>query len=276
MDVRTRILRSPLVLVTSGIILALLLAAIFAPLVAPHDPLKTHAGYSYAKPSRQFPFGNDHFGRDILSRVIYGTRLSFTVSFTSTAISLVVGVMLGITAGYYGGRIDTLIMRSIDVLLAFPTILLALFAIAVLGASMTNLIGIIGLLGVPRYARLSYSSTHGVKNMEFVEAARSIGVPDWRILLFAILPNIPAPLFVQTALRLGGAIMSESGLSFLGMGVPPPAPSWGRMIAEGRGLLDAQPLMVVWPSLALAISVLSFNLLGNGLRDALDPRLRKA
>jgi peptide/nickel transport system permease protein len=276
MDVRKRILRSPLVLASGGLILVLILSAVFAPSLAPYDPFKVQARYVYAPPSRQFPLGNDYFGRDTLSRLLYGGRISFGVSFSAVGLSLMVGVVLGISAAYYGGRIDTLIMRSMDVILAFPTIVLAIAIIAFLGSSMINLIWTIALLGVPRFARISYTSTLGVKNSEYVEAARAIGAPDSRILLVAILPNILAPLFVQTALRLGSAILIESGLSFLGMGAPPPAPSWGSMVSEGRDIMDIQPVMVIWPSLALAISVLSFNLLGNGLRDAIDPRLRDA
>jgi len=160
------------------------------------------------------------------------------------------------------------------VILAFPTIVLAIAMIAFLGSSVINLIWVVALLGVPRFARISYTSTISVKNSEYVEAARAIGAPDWRILLIAILPNILAPLFVQTALRLGSAILIESGLSFLGLGAPPPAPSWGTMVSDARDIMDIQPVSVIWPSLALAISVLSFNLLGNGLRDAIDPRLK--
>jgi len=274
MDVRKRILRSPLVLVSGGIILILILSAVFAPLLAPHDPFKVQARYLYAAPSRQFPLGNDYFGRDTLSRLLYGGRISFGVSFSAVTLSLMVGVVLGISAGYYGGRIDTLIMRSMDVILAFPTIVLAIAMIAFLGSSVINLIWVVALLGVPRFARISYTSTISVKNSEYVEAARAIGAPDWRILLIAILPNILAPLFVQTALRLGSAILIESGLSFLGLGAPPPAPSWGTMVSDARDIMDIQPVSVIWPSLALAISVLSFNLLGNGLRDAIDPRLK--
>ena len=274
MDVRKRILRSPLVLVSGGIILILILSAVFAPLLAPYDPFKVHARYLYAGPSRQFPLGNDYFGRDTLSRLLYGGRISFGVSFSAVTLSLMVGVVLGISAGYYGGRVDALIMRSMDVILAFPTIVLAIAMIAFLGSSVINLIWVIALLGVPLFARISYTSTLSVKNSEYVEAARAIGAPDWRILLAAILPNILAPLFVQTALRLGSAILIESGLSFLGLGAPPPAPSWGTMVSDARDIMDIQPVSVIWPSLALAISVLSFNLLGNGLRDAIDPRLK--
>lgn len=276
MDVRKRILRSPLVLVSGGIILILILSAVFAPVLAPYDPFKVQARYLYAAPSKQFPLGNDYFGRDTLSRLLYGGRISFGVSFSAVAISLMVGVVLGVSAGYYGGRIDTLVMRFMDVILAFPTIVLAIAMIAFLGSSVINLIWVIALLGVPRFARISYTSTLSVKNSEYVEAARAIGAPDWRILAFAILPNILAPLFVQTALRLGSAILIESGLSFLGLGAPPPAPSWGTMVSDARDIMDIQPVSVIWPSLALAISVLSFNLLGNGLRDAIDPRLREA
>lgn len=205
-----------------------------------------------------------------------GARISLRVAFSSVFISLLVGVALGLSAGYYGGEVDTIIMRSMDVILSFPTIVLAIAVIAFLGNSMTNVILVIALLNTPRFARITYSSTQSVKHNQYVEAARAIGARDRRLLASAILPNILAPIFVTTALTLGAAILVESGLSFLGLGVPPPEPSWGTMVSSARRIMDIQPVMVIWPSLVLAISVLSFNTLGNGLRDALDPRLREA
>ena len=276
MDVRKRILRNPRVLVSGGVILIVALSAIFAPLLAPYNPYKTYPRYAYALPNQDHVLGNDNFGRDILSRLLFGARISYRVSFSSVALALVLGAALGISAAYYGGWLDTVIMRSMDVIMAFPTIVLAIAVIAFLGSSLINVIWVIALLNVPRFARITYASTHGVKHNQYVLASLSVGAQDWRILLFSILPNILAPLFVQTALSLGSAILVESGLSFLGLGVPPPEPSWGLMVSTGRRIMDIQPVMVLWPSLALAISVLSFNTFGNGLRDALDPRLREA
>jgi peptide/nickel transport system permease protein len=276
MTVRSRILHNPRVLVSGGIILILIVAAIFAPWIAPHDPFKINPRFDYALPSPDYILGNDQFGRDVLSRLIYGTRLSFAVAFSSVGLAFTVGVALGITASYYGGWIDTIIMRTLDVVMAYPTMLLAVAMIAFMGTKTVNVVWIIALISLPRFARIAYASGLSVKENQYVEASRAIGAPDWRILTSAILLNILAPLFVQTALALGSAILIESGLSFLGLGPPPPAPTWGSMVATGRQIMDVQPVMVVWPSLALAIVVLSFNILGNGLRDALDPRLRKA
>jgi peptide/nickel transport system permease protein len=276
MGLRRRILRNPLVVVSGSVVLILVLSAIFAPLLAPHDPYKVYSSHAYGLPSLEFPLGNDDFGRDILSRLLYGARISLRVAFSAVLISLLLGVTLGLSAGYYGGKVDTLIMRSMDVILSFPTIVLAIAVIAFLGNSLTNVILVIALLNVPRFARITYSSTQSVKNNQYIEASRAIGAQDWRLLARGILPNILAPLFVTTAVALGAAILVESGLSFLGLGVPPPEPSWGTMVSSARRIMDVQPVMVIWPSLALAITVLSFNTLGNGLRDALDPRLRES
>jgi ABC-type dipeptide/oligopeptide/nickel transport system permease subunit len=276
MSLRKRILRNPRVLVSGSIVLVLVLSAILAPVLAPHDPYKVYSKHAYGLPSPEFPLGNDDFGRDILSRLLYGARISLRVAFSAVIISLLIGVMLGLSSGYYGGMVDTIIMRSMDVILSFPTIVLAIAVIAFLGNSLTNVILVIALLNVPRFARITYSSTQSVKHNQYVEASRAIGAQDWRLLSRGILPNILAPLFVAIALTLGAAILVESGLSFLGLGVPPPEPSWGTMVSSARMIMDVHPTMVIWPSLVLAITVLSFNTLGNGLRDALDPRLREA
>jgi ABC-type dipeptide/oligopeptide/nickel transport system permease subunit len=263
------------VLVSGSVALILIFIALFAPALTPYDPFKTHPIYSYEGPSREFLLGNDDFGRDILSRLIMGARISIGVSLASISLALIAGVFLGLVAGFYGGWIDTLIMRSMDIILAFPTIVLAIAVIAFLGNSLSNVVAVIALLNVPRFARLTYTSSLSAKENQYVEAARCIGASDSRILLHAILPNILAPIFVQIALSLGAAILVESGLSFLGLGVPPPNPSWGSMVSTARRIMVRQPNMVIWPSLALAITVLSFNLFGNGLRDLLDPRLRQ-
>ncbi|MBW7885701.1 MAG: ABC transporter permease [Caldilineaceae bacterium] len=272
---RRQILRSPPVLISGSIILVLVLVAIFADQLMPYDPYKMNPRSAYGMPSGDFLLGNDDFGRDVLSRLILGSRISLGVSLVSVTVALSVGVLLGLLAGYYGGWTDTIIMRAMDVILSFPTIVLAISVIAFLGNSLLNVIWVIALLNVPRFARLVYTSTLSTKQNQYVEAAQSIGTSDARILLRAILPNIMAPIFVQIALSLGAAIIVESGLSFLGLGVPPPEPSWGTMVATARKIMGRQPNMVIWPSLALAITVLSFNILGNGLRDVFDPRLRQ-
>ncbi len=272
---RRQILRSPPVLVSGTIILLLIIVAVFAGQLAPYDPYKMYPRSAYGLPSAEYWLGNDDFGRDVLSRLIFGARISLGVSLASITISWVGGVMLGLIAGYYGGWADTLIMRAMDVILAFPTVILAIAVIAFLGNSLINVIWVIALLNVPRFARLVYASTMSTKHNQYVEASRSIGSTGLRVLLQAILPNIMAPIFVQIALSLGAAIIVESGLSFLGLGVPPPEPSWGTMVSTARKIMGRQPNMVIWPSLALAITVLSFNILGNGLRDVFDPRLRR-
>lgn len=274
-SMRRQILRSPPVLISGSIILVLVLVAIFADQLMPYDPYKMNPRSAYAMPTGEFLLGNDDFGRDVLSRMILGSRISLGVSLVSVTVALIAGVLLGLLAGYYGGWIDTIIMRAMDVILSFPTIVLAISVIAFLGNSLLNVIWVIALLNVPRFGRLVYTSTLSTKQNQYVEAAQSIGTSDARILLRAILPNIMAPIFVQIALSLGAAIIVESGLSFLGLGVPPPEPSWGTMVATARKIMGRQPNMVIWPSLALAITVLSFNILGNGLRDVFDPRLRQ-
>ncbi|MEZ4638954.1 MAG: ABC transporter permease [Caldilineaceae bacterium] len=274
-NLRREILGNPQVMISGSVVLILVFVAIFAPLLTPHDPFKTNPISSYEGPSAEFLLGNDDFGRDILSRLILGARVSIGVSLASVSLALVAGLTLGLVAAYYGGWVDTVIMRSMDIVLAFPTVILAIAVIAFLGNSLTNVIGVIALLNTPRFARITYTSSLSVKTNQYVEAAQAIGASDARILLSAILPNILAPIFVQIALSLGAAILVESGLSFLGLGVPPPNPTWGSMVSTARKIMNRQPNMVIWPSLALAITVLSFNLLGNGLRDSLDPRLRK-
>jgi len=272
---RREILRSPPVMVSGAVILFLIFVAVFATHLAPQDPYKMNPRSAYASPSREFLLGNDDFGRDVLSRLIYGARISIGVALASVSIGLVIGVALGLIAGYYGGWVDSVIMRSLDIIMAFPTVILAIAVIAFLGNSLINVIWVIALLNVPRFARLVYTSSLSTKENQYVEASRAIGSKEFRILRLAILPNIMAPIFVQIALSLGAAIIVESGLSFLGLGVPPPEPSWGTMVATARNIMGRQPNMVIWPSLALAITVLSFNILGNGLRDVFDPRLRR-
>lgn len=271
-----QIFGSPPVVISGSIITIFVLVAIFAPLLTPYDPYKIYPRFAYHGPSVEYWLGNDDFGRDVLSRLILGARISLGVSLASVAIALVIGVALGLIAGYYSGWIDALIMRLMDVILAFPTVVLAIAVIAFLGNSLINVIWVIALLNVPRFARLTYTSSLSVKQNQYVEAARAIGVSDYRLLTTAVLPNIMAPIFVQIALSLGAAILVESGLSFLGLGVPPPEPSWGTMVSTARKIMGRQPNMVIWPSLALALSVLAFNILGNGLRDIFDPRLRRS
>jgi peptide/nickel transport system permease protein len=269
------LLRNPRVTIPGTVIFLLLLMAIFAPLLAPKDPLTINAQLRLQGPSSEALLGTDETGRDLLSRIIIGSRTSMSVALASVAIATVLGVSFGLVGGYFGGIWEFVTMRSVDVLLVFPPILLAISVVAFLGPSTRNLIIVIGLLYMTRFARIAFGSVVQVKNREYVEAGRVIGAGHFRILGRYILPNILAPIFVQISLSLGFAILLESGLSFLGLGTPPPNPSWGNMIGAARGYMQQNAWFVFWPSLIISIAILSFNTLGDGLRDSLDPRLRQ-
>jgi peptide/nickel transport system permease protein len=269
------LLRNPRVTIPGTVIFLLLLMAIFAPLLAPKDPLTINAQLRLQGPSSEALLGTDETGRDLLSRIIIGSRTSMSVALASVAIATLLGVSFGLVGGYFGGIWEFVTMRSVDVLLVFPPILLAISVVAFLGPSTRNLIIVIGLLYMTRFARIAFGSVVQVKNREYVEAGRVIGAGHFRILGRYILPNILAPIFVQVSLSLGFAILLESGLSFLGLGTPPPNPSWGNMIGAARGYMQQNAWFVFWPSLIISIAILSFNTLGDGLRDSLDPRLRQ-
>lgn len=268
------LLRNPRVTIPSAVILLLILVAIFAPVLAPKDPLRINAQLRLQGPSSEAWLGTDENGRDLLSRIIVGSRTSMLVAILSVSLATVLGVTVGLVGGYFGGFWEFITMRSVDVLLVFPPILLAISVVAFLGPSMRNLILLIGILYMTRFARIAFGSVVQVKSLEYVEAARVLGAGHLRILSRYILPNILAPIFVQISLSLGFAILLESGLSFLGLGTPPPEPSWGNMIGAARAYLQQNAWFVFWPSLAISIAILSFNTLGDGLRDSLDPRLR--
>ena len=270
-----RIARNPRMVIGGGIVLAFLVVALFAPLIAPHDPLEMHSGASFHPVSLRFPLGTDEYGRDLLSRLIYGTRVSMQVAFIGVAISTIFGVCLGLAAAYYGGVTDTIIMRSMDVLMSFPTIVLALAIVAFLGSSMAILMITIGILYTAGVVRIVYSTALTIKYKDYVLAARAIGVGNLRIIRTAILPNSMGPLLVRITHSLGFAILLEAGLGFLGLGTPPPTPSWGAMISAGRSYMEMEPLYVIWPAIVVSLAVLAFNTLGDGLRDVLDPRLRE-
>ena len=269
-----RLGRNKRILIGGGIVLSFVLLAVFAPLAAPHDPLKMYSNAFFHPMSRRFPLGTDQFGRDMLSRLIFGARASMQVATIGVAISTVSGLCLGLLAAYYGGWVDTIIMRVMDVIMSFPTIVLAIAIVAFLGTSMNILMLTIGFLYMPGVTRIVYSTGLTIKYKEFVIAARAIGAGGLRIMRTAILPNIMGSLLVRISLNMGFAILLESGLGFLGLGVRPPTPSWGAMISAGRGYMEMQPLYVIWPAVFVSLAVLSFNTLGDGLRDALDPRLR--
>lgn len=256
------------------VVLALLvLAAVLGERLAPHG-LNEQAFDFYAPPSLDHPFGTDDLGRDVLSRVLIGARTSLQVGAVSVGISLVAGTFLGLIAGYRGGWLDAVIMRSMDVLFAFPIVLLAIAIVAVLEPSLTNAMIAIGVAFTPIFARVVRGSVLSVREEVFVRAVRSLGASDLRIVLRHILPNVAAPLIVQTSLSFAFAILTEAALSFLGVGVQPPTPAWGRMLQEGRGVIDLAWWMGFFPGFAIFLSVMAFNVVGDGLRDALDPKQR--
>jgi peptide/nickel transport system permease protein len=269
-----RALRSPR-LVVSGLFLLLVgLVSLAAPLVAPQDPTLLLAK-PLMEPSAAYPLGTDDFGRDGLSRLIYAGRVSLGVSVSSVALATLVGVWLGLLAGYFGGWTDTLIMRAMDLLLSFPTIVLAIAIVAMLGASTTNLIVVIAIVYVPRFVRIVYGATLSVRELELVQAARVMGATDVRIIGRHILPNVLTPILVQVSLSLGFAILVETGLSFLGLGAQPPTPSWGNMVAAARPFMETNTWLLLAPASAVGLTILALNTLGDGLRDLLDPRMQR-
>jgi len=255
-------------------IVAIVLIAIAAPLLAPHDPLAQSVRERLAPPSFDHPLGRDDKGRDILSRVIYGTRIALIVGIFSVLLGGVLGTAIGVVAGYAGGKIDSALMRLTDVLLAFPDLITGLLVLAVLGPGLEKMILAIGLTIAPRFARIAYGPTLAIKGKEFVEAARAIGVRDGRLLRVHILPNVGGDLLVFGSLWTASAIRLEASLSFVGLGVAPPTPTWGQMIREGTIHLSLVPLYSLGPGLALLVTVFAFNLVGDGLRDVLDPKAR--
>lgn len=267
-----RLRKQRLALVGGGILVLLVVVALLAPLLAPQDPLAQDLYSRLQPPSLEHPFGTDDFGRDVLSRIIYGSRISLRIGLVAIAAALAVGTVLGLWAGYWGGLVDTLIMRVMDLLLAFPSILLAIAVVAVTGPGIDNAIMAVSVVLIPQFARLVRSSVLSVREMAYVEAARALGAGQARILLVSVLPNCMAPIIVQTTLSLGTAILDAAGLSFLGLGAQPPTPEWGAMLAGGRELLLEAPWVMTFPGLAIFAVVLALNLFGDGLRDALDPK----
>ena len=248
--------------------------AVAAPWLAARDPIRTAAREALQPPGGRFLLGSDQFGRDVASRVVYGARVSLLVGLISVSIAVAIGAPLGLVSGYYGGRLDALIMRVMDVLLAFPGILLALAIVSVLSPGLGNVMIAVGLSAVPGYARLVRATVLAAREHLYVEAARALGRRDGGILVRDILPNVVAPLIVTATLGLGGAILSAAALSFLGLGSQPPQPEWGRMLSEGRDYLREAWWISTFPGLGILLTVLAMNLVGDGLRDVLDPRLK--
>ncbi len=252
-----------------------IIIAVFAPLLAPYDPFEIKLEDKLMPPSFDHLMGTDDKGRDILSRILYGSRLSMGVGFASVIFGAFFGIILGLVAGYYGKWVDTIIMRIMDVMLAFPGILLALAIISALGPSLINVTIAVGAFSIPLFARIVRGSTLEVKRLEYIDAIRSLGANDLTIIFKHIFPNILSPIIVQGTLRLATAILSAAGLSFLGLGAQPPSPEWGTMLSNGRDFLFSAPYIALFPGLAISILVLGFNIFGDGLRDAFDPRMKQ-
>jgi peptide/nickel transport system permease protein len=258
-----------------SVILILVFMAIFADFIAPYSYSKQNLTHTFETSSKQFLLGTDEFGRDILSRLIYGARISLQVGFIAVGIALVVGGMLGAIAGYYGGWMDNVLMRAMDVMLSIPGILLAIAIAAALGPGLFNLMIAVGISAVPNYARIIRGSVLSIREMEFIEAAHAVGSSDLRIILKHIIPNSMAPIIVQSTLGVAAAILNAAGLSFIGLGIQPPYPEWGAMLSGGRQYIRDYPHLTLYPGLTIMITILALNFLGDGLRDALDPKLKR-
>lgn len=267
--------KNKMAMVGGTIILFYVVIAILAPIIAPYDPLEIDLPNKLQGPSLDHWMGTDDKGRDILSRVMYGSQISIMIGLVSVSIGAFFGILLGLAAGYYGKWVDTVIMRFIDVLLAFPGLLLALAIISALGPSTVNVMIAVGIFSIPTFARIVRGSTLSVKKMEYIDAIRALGANDFKIIFVHILPNILSPIIVQGTLRLATAILTAAGLSFLGMGAQLPTPEWGAMLSQGRNFLWNAPQIATFPGIAIATIVLGFNLFGDGLRDALDPRMKQ-
>jgi peptide/nickel transport system permease protein len=261
-------------IIGSVIVFLLVVVALLAPVLAPADPIAMSVTAIMAPPSPDYWFGTDQYGRDILSRVLYGARLSLQTGLVAVAIAATTGSLLGLAAGYYGNLTDSIIMRMVDVMLAFPGILLAMAIVAVLGPSLINVMIAVGIGATPTYARVVRSSVLSAKELPYVLAARSIGTSNARQMFVHILPNTLSPIIVLSSLSIAAAILAASGLSFIGLGAQPPTPEWGAMLNQGRTYLREAWWMTTFPGLAIMVTVMSINMIGDGLRDALDPRLR--
>ena len=273
-DALKRLKRNKLAMLGLAIVIVLILIALFAPLIAPYDPIARIKEDSSLAPNGVHLFGTDLLGRDILSRVIFGSRISIEVGIIAVGISVIIGLFLGALSGYFGNIPDTVIMRIADIFFAFPYILGAIAIMTVLGPGVINIFIAIGILGWASFARIFRSSILTIKNKEYIEAARALGASNYRIITKHIFPNAFAPIIVYATMNVGTAIIVEAALSFLGLGVQPPTAAWGKMLAESLDYIDIAPWMMVFPGLAIVITVLGFVLLGDGLRDAFDPKLR--
>lgn len=268
-------------LIGLGIIIFFLIVGAFAPLLAPHSESEIFSNALRLPPALsdegqwRYPLGTDDVGRDILSRLIYGARISIGIGFAVVFLSLTVGTLLGLLSGYFGGLTDKIIMRAMDILMALPSILLAIVVVSVLGPGISNAIVAVAIVSIPSFTRIVRASVMAEKNKQYVMASRSFGASNWRIMFQEILPNCMAPLIVQGTLGLSDGILNTAALGFLGLGAQPPTPEWGIMLSDARAYIESSPWMVTLPGLCILLIVLGFNLFGDGLRDALDPRLKK-
>lgn len=265
-----------------AIVLALIFIAIFAPLLAPHDPIEQYRGFTKLPPfwveghDPRFILGTDAVGRDMLSRLMYGARVSLFIGLAVMVVSMLVGISLGLSAAFFGGLVDVAIIRVMDLIQAIPSLVLAILIIAIIGPTLTNTIFAVTIVGLPRYVRLLRASALSELSKDYVTAAKVSGVRKFRLMTVTVLPNCLAPLIVQAALGISDAILEAAGLGFLGLGAQPPTPEWGAMLADTRDLMVSHPWVMAFPGIAILITVLAINMTGDGLRDALDPRLRKS
>lgn len=268
-----RFRRNKLAMLGALIIFSLALVAVIAPLIAPFSPNHQDILHRLEPPSTKHPLGTDDLGRDLLSRVIYGTRISLLVGFVAIGIAIIIGSILGLLSGYFGGWLDTVIMRFVDIMLCFPTFFLILMVIAFLEPNIWTVMVVIGLTGWPGLTRLVRGECLSIRERGFVQAAKVLGLSNIRVMFVHLLPNVMAPILVTATLGIGGAILTESALSFLGLGVQPPTPSWGNILTAGKDYITVAWWLSLYPGLAILITVLAYNLLGEGLRDVLDPRM---
>ena len=268
------LLRQKSAVIGASILIFFIITAIFAPLIATHDPRDADVTVRLQGWSQDHYFGTDKVGRDIFSRIVYGSRISIKIGLVAMTFSISIGALLGVIAGYYGGWLDNAIMRVMDMMLAMPSILLAMVIVTILGQSLTNAIIAVSIVYIPQYARILRASVLTIREQDYVAAAHAIGVSDFRILTRAILPNCLAPLIVQATLGMGAAILDAAGLSFLGLGAEIGEPEWGAMLNENRALIRRAPWTVMTPGIAIFLIVLGFNLLGDALRDVLDPQVK--
>ena len=271
-EVLIRFSRNRTAMIGMAVILILVLSAIFADIIAPEGIDNQDLNRTFVAPNSAHIMGTDNFGRDIFSRVVHGARTSLQVGFTAVGVGLLGGLIIGSIAGFYGGKLDNILMRGIDILISIPSILLAIAIVSALGPGLTNVMIAVGLAGIPSYTRVTRAAVLTIREWEFIEAARAIGANDFRIIVRHILPNCLAPIIVRATLGLSGAILSAAGLSFIGLGIQPPTPEWGFMLSDGRRFLRDHWHLVMFPGLAIVTVVLAINMVGDGLRDALDPK----